>query len=611
MRKDYSSRKYFIIFVIVLIGLLFVARLFYLQIVDEGYRLSAESNVLRKETIYPARGLIYDRNGELLVYNETAYDIMVIPRRVGAFDTLELANLLDIKKEFIEKQLRKAKSYSRFKASVFLRQISKKEYAFFEEKLYKFPGFYVQSRFLRNYPHPVAAHSLGYLGEVNTRHLQKDPYYQQGDYIGVSGLEGTYEELLRGKKGMEMVMVDVLNRKKGSYQEGKYDTAAIKGKDVFTTLDVELQKYGEKLMEKKIGSIVAIEPSSGGILALVSSPSYDPNLLVGRVRGENYTELNRDTLKPLFNRALMAQYPPGSAFKPVNALVGVQTGQISRSTQFSCQGVTAWPIKCSHNHKSPLNLPEAIEQSCNPYFWKTFDRIISNPQQEAVVDGYNQWRDHVVSLGFNKTFNTDVTNEKQGFIPPDTYYDRFYRRGYWNAMTIRSLAIGQGEIMVTPLQLANFTAIVANRGYYYPPHLLDSVAGREKIDKPFMKKRETLFEAEAFEPVVEGMHRVYNADHGTARWYNNDSIQMGGKTGTVQNPHGEDHSIFIAFAPVDDPEIALSVIVENSGFGSKWAVPIATLMIEKYLQGEISRKWVEDRMLEGDLINNPQQTDNE
>lgn len=611
MRKDYSGRKYSIVAFIILVGLLFIVRLFYLQVVDERYMLSAESNVLRKITRYPARGLIYDRNGELLVYNETAYDVMVIPRRVQAFDTLELAGLLDIDKEFVAEQLRKVKSYSYFKPSVFVRQISKKDYAYLEEKLYKFSGFYVQPRYLRNYPYAAAAHSLGYVGEVNNRHLQKDAYYQQGDYIGISGLEGTYEKTLRGKKGLELVMVDVLNREKGPYKDGKYDTAAVKGKDIYTTLDIDLQRYGERLMQNKIGSIVAIEPGTGEILALISSPSYDPNLLVGRVRGENYTELNRDSLNPLFNRALMAQYPPGSAFKPVNALVGMQTGTISRNTMFGCSGVTAWPIKCSHNHKSPLNLPEAIEQSCNPYFWKTFERIITSPAYANSAEAYNVWRNHVVSLGFNKTFDTDVTNEKNGFIPEDSYYDRYYKRGFWNAMTIRSLAIGQGEIMATPLQLANFAAIVSNRGYYYPPHLLDSIENKEELDRPFTKRKYTLIEPVNFEPVVEGMHRVFAADHGTARWYNIDTIPMAGKTGTVQNPHGEDHSIFMAFAPLNNPKIALAVVVENSGFGSKWAVPITTLMIEKYLNREVTRKWVEDRMLEGDLINNAQQDDDE
>lgn len=604
MRKDFSGRKYFIFTIIILLGAVFIIRLFYLQVVDKSYMLSAESNVLRKITKYPARGLIYDRNGELLVYNETAYDVMVVPRRTQEFDTLQLASLLGIEKELVINRLKKAKSYSWFKPSVFLPQISKQTYAYFEERLYKFPGFYVQARSLRNYPHPVAGHSLGYVGEVNARHLQKDPYYQQGDYIGINGVENIYEKELRGKKGVELVMVDVLNREKGPYKEGRYDTAAIKGKDIYVTLDLALQSYGEKLMQNKIGSIVALEPATGEILALVSSPGYDPNLLVGRVRGKNYTKLARDSLKPLFNRALMAQYPPGSSFKPVNGLIGLQTGVVSRNTFFTCNGVASWPIKCSHNHKSPLNLPEAIEQSCNPYFWQTFDRIISSPSYAGSAEGFIDWRKHVVSMGFGKKFRTDLSNERPGSIPKAKYYDHYYQRGHWNSMTIRSLAIGQGEILVTPLQLANFSAIVANRGYYYPPHLIDSVAGQQDAVEAFTEKIHTTIEPENFEPVADGMRRVYGADHGTARWYDVDSLQLSGKTGTVQNPHGDDHSIFIAFAPKDNPQIALAVVVENSGFGSKWAVPIATLMMEKYLTGKISRKWVEDRMLEGDLINN-------
>lgn len=609
MRKDYSYRKFFIVGLLIVVGIVFAMRLFYLQVVDDSYLLSAESNVLRKITRYPARGLIYDRDGELLVYNETAYDVMVVPRRVQPFDTTELAGLLGIDNELVEKQIHKARSYSRFKPSVFLPQISKQTYAYLEEKLYKYPGFYVQTRSLRNYPHPVAAHSLGYVGEVNARHLKRDNYYQQGDYIGINGLESIYEKDLRGKKGVELVMVDVLNRKKGSYKEGRYDTVAIKGKDIFVTLDLELQRYGEKLMQNKVGSIVAIEPATGEILSLVSSPTYDPNLLVGRIRGKNYTRLSRDSLKPLFNRALMAQYPPGSTFKPVNALAGLQTNMVHRNTFFGCNGTVSWPIKCSHNHKSPLNLPEAIEQSCNPYFWKTFERIISNPTIGGSAEGFIDWRKYMMSMGFGQTFNTDLSNERKGNIPEASYYDKYYKRGHWNAMTIRSLAIGQGEILVTPLQLANVTALIANRGFYYPPHLIDSIGGQQEAIDLYTEKINSLIDPENFKPVVEGMHRVYAADHGTARWYSNDSIPMCGKTGTVQNPHGDDHSIFVAFAPKDNPKIALAVVVENSGFGSKWAVPIATLMMEKYLAGEISRKWVEDRMLEGDLINSGEDSD--
>ena len=602
MRKNYEGRKYIILGLVIAVALVFIGRLFFLQVASDKYAVFAESNVLRKITKYPARGLIYDRDSNVLVHNETAYDVMVVPRRLEAFDTTRLATLLKIPEESVEERIQEAKNYSYFNPSVFVKQISKKTYAYFEEQLYKFPGFYVQNRSLREYPHPVAAHTLGHVGEVNRSDLRQDEYYTQGDYIGASGLEETYERQLRGKKGLELVMVDVHNREKGKYKNGKYDTSAVKGKDVYSTIDLELQSYGEKLMENKKGSIVAIEPSTGEILSLVSSPTYDPNLLVGRVRGKNYTRLKKDSLRPLFNRALMAQYSPGSTFKLMNALVALQEGVISENTRFGCNGVVSWPIKCSHNHTSPLALIEAIEQSCNPYFWKTFRTAIKNPAFDNSAEGFQKWRDYVVSMGLNQRFDTDVTNEKKGFIPEKSYYDHYYSEGHWNAMTIRSLAIGQGEILVTPLQLANFAAIMANRGYYYPPHLAKKIGQQESKFSQQTNRKATLIERQNFEPVVEGMRRVFEGDHGTGRWYNIDTIPMAGKTGTVQNPHGKDHSIFIAFAPIDNPEIALSVIVENSGYGSKWAVPMATLMIEKYLNGKISRQWVEDRMLQGNLI---------
>jgi penicillin-binding protein 2 len=487
-----------------------------------------------------------------------------------------------------------------------LQQISKKTYAYLEEKLYQFPGFYVQSRSLRKYPQPVAAHVLGYVGEISRPDLKNQAYYNQGDYIGISGLEKTYERYLRGRKGIAYVLVDVHNRVMGSYAEGRYDSSAVKGSDLQTTIDLNLQKYGESLMANKKGSIVAIEPATGEILALVSSPTYNPNLLVGRIRGKNYLRLQNDTLNPLFNRALMAQYSPGSTFKLMNALIGLQENQISRETYFECNGVASWPIKCGHNHDSPLNLPEAIEQSCNPYFWKTFRNIISNPDYPSYADSYKAWRNYVLEFGFSQTFDTDLANEKKGFIPEAAYYDRYYSKGHWNAMTIRSLSIGQGEILVTPLQLANFVATIANRGYYYPPHLVKKIDDREV---EFSEKKQPSIHQNFYEPVIEGMHRVYHGSHGTARWYRNDTIAMCGKTGTVENPHGDDHGIFIAFAPKDNPKIALAVVVENSGFGATWAVPVATLMMEKYLTGQASKSWVEKRILNADLIHKTRNED--
>jgi penicillin-binding protein 2 len=603
---DNRNRRFFLYGIIGLVGLVFIVRLFFLQVVDKSYTLSAESNVIRKNIRYPARGLIYDRKGKLMVHNEAAYDVMVVPQRVHAFDTAHLASLLHVTPEYIEEQIIRARRYSRFKPSVLLQQISKKTYAYLEEKLYQFPGFYVQSRSLRKYPQPVAAHVLGYVGEISRPDLKNQAYYNQGDYIGISGLEKTYERYLRGRKGIAYVLVDVHNRVMGSYAEGRYDSSAVKGSDLQTTIDLNLQKYGESLMANKKGSIVAIEPATGEILALVSSPTYNPNLLVGRIRGKNYLRLQNDTLNPLFNRALMAQYSPGSTFKLMNALIGLQENQISRETYFECNGVASWPIKCGHNHDSPLNLPEAIEQSCNPYFWKTFRNIISNPDYPSYADSYKAWRNYVLEFGFSQTFDTDLANEKKGFIPEAAYYDRYYSKGHWNAMTIRSLSIGQGEILVTPLQLANFVATIANRGYYYPPHLVKKIDDREV---EFSEKKQPSIHQNFYEPVIEGMHRVYHGSHGTARWYRNDTIAMCGKTGTVENPHGDDHGIFIAFAPKDNPKIALAVVVENSGFGATWAVPVATLMMEKYLTGQASKSWVEKRILNADLIHKTRNED--
>ncbi|MCF8302829.1 MAG: penicillin-binding protein 2 [Bacteroidales bacterium] len=610
MKKSYKNRSYIIISTIVLVGLIFIGRLFYLQIIDKSYILSATNNVIRRITQYPARGLIYDRNGKILVHNEAAFDLMVVPRDVNDIDTTEFCNLIGIDKKNYEERLKKAKNYSYHRPSIFLKQLSMEEYAFLEEKLYKFPGFFVQSRTLRKYPSPIAAHTLGYVGEVSKNVLKRDDYYRQGDYIGISGLEKTYEKELRGKKGLKVIKVDVFNRNMGSFKNGKYDKPAHMGENLYTGLDAELQAYGEKLMRKKKGSIVAIEPSSGEILAFVTSPGYDPNLLVGRERTKNFIKLNKDTINPLLNRAIMGQYPPGSTFKLVTDLIGLHENAISKHTMFKCQGKESWPIKCTHYHVTPLDLIEAIQQSCNPYHWKVFRNFINKPTFGNPEEAYKTYRKHVTSLGFGHKFDTDLTYELNGNVPPPDYYSDIYGKGHWNALTIRSLAIGQGEILVTPLQLANFAATIANRGVYYTPHLVSQIGEGENTDiiKPEMH-RSTLDSAD-FEPIIEGMHQVFVGEHGTARWYNIDSIPMAGKTGTVENPHGDDHSLFISYAPKNNAKIALSVVVENAGYGSKWAVPISTLMIEKYLNREINRNWLEKRMLEGNLLD-PSKKDKE
>lgn len=602
MKKSYKNRSYIIISSVVLVAILFIGRLFFLQIIDKSYMLSAANNVIRQITQYPARGLIYDRQGKILVHNEATFDLMVVPRDVKQIDTTEFCKLVGIEKADYSKRLNKARNYSYHRPSIFLKQLSMEESAFLKEKLYKYPGFFVQSRTLRKYPCPIAAHTLGYVGEVSKRVLKRDDYYKQGDYIGISGLEKTYEKELRGEKGLKVIKVDVFNRNMGSFKNGRYDKPARMGKNLYIGLDAELQAYGEKIMQNKKGSIVAIEPSTGEILAFITSPGYDPNLLVGRARTKNFIKLNEDTINPLLNRAIMGQYPPGSTFKIITDLIGLHEDVASEHTMYECQGKNSRPIRCTHTHVTPLEMIEAIQQSCNPYHWKIFRSIMYKPEFENTEAAYINYRNLVTSLGFGNKFNTDLSYELNGSIPSADYYSNIYGKGHWNALTIRSLAIGQGEILVTPLQLANFSAAIANRGFYYTPHLVTKIDELEnpEISKP--DKHNSLIDSADFEPIINGMHQVFVGDHGTARWYNIDSIPMCGKTGTVENPHGDDHSLFISYAPKAKPEIALSVVVENAGYGSKWAVPISTLMIEKFLNREINRQWLEDRMMAGNLL---------
>ena len=596
--KSLASRKQTVIAIFLATGIIFLGRLFYLQIIDDSYELSANNNVLRYVTQYPARGLIYDRNGKLLVYNEAVYDLMVLPRQVKDIDTLEFCRLLDITPEGFVQRMKKARDYSRFKPSLFEKQISKETYGYLEEKMYRFPGFFVQPRTLRKYPEPMGAHLLGYVGEVNQSIIDKDPYYKSGDYIGISGIEKSYEEDLRGRKGIKIRMVDVHNREVGSFQNGLYDTLAVMGKDLYLTIDAEMQQYGELLMQGKMGSVVAIEPSSGEILAFLSSPTYDPNLLVGRVRGKNFSELSKDPVKPLLNRAMMGQYPPGSSFKMVNDLVGLQEGVLNTRTHYTCQGPGSSPIRCTHHHQSPLDVYIAIQQSCNPFHWQVYRSILNNPRRKNVKENYTAWRNHVMSMGFGHKLGTDMQFELSGNIPSAEKFDAIYGKGRWNAMTVRSLSIGQGEILVTPLQLANSAAVMANRGYYFVPHVVKSIGVNETRNEKFNKVTSTIDPA-YFEIAVEGMRQV--ATMGTARWYQIEDITMCGKTGTAENPHGKDHSLFMAFAPADQPVIAIAVIIENSGFGSTWALPVASLMIEKYIKREVSRKDIEERMINGKL----------
>jgi penicillin-binding protein 2 len=608
--NNFSNRKYIIGGIFIFVVIIFILRLFNLQIIDDTYKLSAENNSQRQVTQYPARGLIYDRNGKLLVYNQAAYDLMVIPRQLSAFDTTDFCNLLGIEKLEVINEIANAKHYSYRKPSIFLKQLSSERYAVLQEKLYKFPGFFVQTRTLRKYPLKSAAHALGYLREVTIQEIESDPYFRQGDYIGKSGIERSYEKELRGEKGVKIFWVDVYNRIKGSFRDGKADKNAVSGKDLKTSLDIDLQQYGELLMQNKKGGIVAIEPSTGEILAKISSPGYDPEMFVGRAMNKNYQMMvQNDSLKPLFDRTMLALYPPGSIFKLVNALVALQENVISPETRFGCQnGYHAgnFTMRC-HAHGSPLDLRHAIQQSCNSYFANVFRYILESPKFGSVQKGYVTWRKHVTSFGFGSKLGIDIENEKSGSIPTNEYYIKKYRDN-WRALNAISLAIGQGELQITPMQMANMVVAIANRGFYYIPHIVKSVGDKEGIDAKYLEKHFTSIDSDNFTPVIDGMEMVVSGGAGsTGTLAAVKDIQVCGKTGTVQNSDQADHSVFVAFAPRDNPKIAIVVYVENGVWGGRYAAPISGLMIEKYLKGEISenKKLLEKRMLEADLINTP------
>jgi len=593
-----TNRRLLFIAIILFASIILLVRLFSIQVVDKSYRLSAENNVLRHVTQYPARGLVYDRNGELLVYNQAAYDLMVIPGQISEIDTAELCSIVDITPESFNERLQKARSFSRKAPSVFLKMISSETYGRLQESLYKYPGFYVQTRTLRKYTNPSASHVLGYVSEVDESDLKEDSYYKMGDYIGKSGIEKSYEKYLRGRKGLKIFLVDVHSRIKGSYQQGRYDSVPLPGKDITLTLDRELQLYGEKLLKDKRGSIVALEPSTGEVLALVSAPYYDPSRLVGRIRSENYRALQVDTLKPLFNRALMAFYPPGSTFKPINGLIALQEGIVNTGYEYFCDnGYWAPGIHVGCHHFASFNLATAIMASCNAYFCNAFRRTLENQKYSSVSEAFDAWRAYLLEFGFGSKLGIDFSNELSGNVPETAYYDRYYGKDRWKALTVLSLAIGQGELGTTPLQMANMTAAIANRGYFYTPHIVKGVGEiRENPDPAYSEKHLISIDSVNFEPIVEGMRLVVNATPGTgatATHVRLRDIVIAGKTGTAENPHGEDHSIFIAFAPADDPKIALAVYVEGTGFGSTYAAPTAALLIEKYLTGEVKSKWLE------------------
>lgn len=589
--------------IFIAVCLIFILRLFYIQVLNDSYKMSANNNVLRYLTEYPARGLVYDREGVLLVYNEAAYDLMVTPRQVKDLDTMSLCNTIGITKEQFIKKMKAVTIYSPYKESIFEKQLSKETYAALQEKLYKFKGFFVQARTLRKYPQEIAAHTLGYVGEVSENITHKNPYYKSGDYIGISGIEKSYEKELRGKKGLKIIMVDVFNRPKGRFQDGLYDTTAVSGADLISSLSARLQKYGEQLMQNKTGAIVAIDPSNGEILASISGPSYNPNLLVGRERTKNYGKLFSDPNLPLFNRALMAYYPPGSTFKLLNGLIGEQEQVTFRETRYPC--ARGYPVmggkpKC-HPHPSPMDLPGAVSTSCNSYFCYVFRSIVDNRKKYPNIEtGFNAWREYVLSFGVGKHINSDLPQELTGNVPTVKYYNKYFGKNGWKSSTIVSLSIGQGELGVTPLQMANIICSIANKGYYYTPHIIKGI-GKNKEPKPeFKVKNYTKVAPEYFDNIIDGMQGA--VDHGTSTSARLKDIIVCGKTGTAQNPHGKDHSVFVAFAPRENPKIAIAILVENGGWGANWAVPIGGLMIEKYLRDSISKPDMEKRMLEGVVL---------
>lgn len=594
-----ERKRYYIVLVALgLLVLVYMIRLFSLQVLNKTYKDKAEKNALRYITEHPARGLIYDRNDSLLVYNDAAYDLMVVPNELRRFDTAELCRVLDITKDVVEKRIAKATKYSKILPSLFEQQISKEDYGYLQEKMYEFPGFFVQNRTLRSYPNPIAAHILGYVSEVNEQDMENDSYYQLGDYIGKSGIEKAYESVLRGVKGKRVVLVDVHNREMGSYDNGSEDVVAVPGTSIWSTLDMKLQRYGEELMQNKRGSIVAIEPKTGEILCLISSPTYDPNLLVGKARPKNYGALLQDPKKPLFNRALMASYPPGSTFKLANGLIALQEHIITPSTVYSCSGggyhIGSHVVHC-HNCGG-LNIYTAIQRSCNTYFCRAYYNILSNRKKyKNINEAYTAWLDYMYSMGFAQKYETDLPYELKGSIPSADYFDKKYNHS-WNGNTVVSMGIGQGEAAVTPLQMANMLAVIANKGYYIKPHVVRAIGHRDSLMTDYSEKIRSKIDAQHFVTVLQGMKQVVTS--GTGRGAQIDGIEVAGKTGTAQNPHGADHSVFALIAPANDPKIVIFCLVENGGFGASVACPIASLMAEMYLNGEVKREDLQKRMKE-------------
>ncbi|QSE97801.1 penicillin-binding transpeptidase domain-containing protein [Fulvivirga lutea] len=598
-----NTRKHIIQLLIIVVAATFLIKLFAIQVLDSKYAQAANSNIIHKVIDYPYRGIIYDRNGDLIVYNTPQYNLTVIPSEVKAMDTTHFCELFNITRQEFEEKLKVAKKFSYVQPSIFIKQLSNTDLARVQDYLVNFSGFDIQARTTRAYTRPILSNALGYVSEISKRQLERDTldYYQQGDYIGQSGIEAYYEKYLRGRRGVKYKIKNVKGVEKGDFEDGKYDTLSIPGQNLVSTIDLDLQSYGEMLLEGKSGSIVALEPSTGEILSLVSGPSYDPSLLTGRNYSKNFAEISADTAKPLFNRPLMAQYRPGSIFKIIQAMIGLEEGVISRSTYIPC---IMFPMKC-HYHGPGETLIGAITNSCNPYFYNVMKRVVnrgvSNDPYEDTRLGLKIWNEHVKTFGLGEPLGIDLPNEKNGLVPNVSYYDRAYDNRPWKYSNIYSIAIGEGENLVVPIQMANFAAIVANRGYYYIPHLVKSIGDTGEPLPKYQEKHFTSVSPEYFDIAVEAMAEVVNSGTGQYRAKLKD-IEVCGKTGTVQNDPMPDHSVFIAFAPKDNPKIAVSVYVEDAGQGARAAASIASLMIEKYLIGETQRPYIEEYVKKGEFL---------
>lgn len=613
-RKDpYFNRKTIISITVAVIAVIYMVQLFNLQIVSKQYRGFADSNAFYKKTLYPSRGAIYDRNGELLVYNQATYDVMMVVREINNFDTLDFCNTLSIDKETfdqLDKEMRdrrKNPGYSSYTPQRFMSKLNIREYALLQEKLYKFPGIYIQNRTERQYKYPNMGLILGYIAEVDKNTMAADPYYARGDFAGKAGIELSHEEDLRGEKGVEVLLRDAHGRIQGKYEEGAHDKMPVSGQDLTLSIDIELQAYGEYLMQNKIGSIIMIEPKTGEILAMVAAPSYDPALLTGREFGENYLELARDPYKPLINRAVAGLYPPGSVYKPAQGVLFLQENIITADTRYGCAG--GYPPlggrpRC-HGHPSPLSLDPALATSCNSYFSYGLTAMLTNRTfYKDVNDAFDHWKDRMVLMGFGNKLGVDLPSEKRGFIPNSKFYSKVHGTENWRAANIISIAIGQGEILTTPLQIANLAVLTANRGYYYVPHVVKSLKNKP-LDPKYTTRRESEIDRRHWEVAVSGMAHAVTG--GTCRGiYMAPEVEVCGKTGTSQNPHGDDHSLFMGFAPRDNPQVAIAVVVENGRFGASTAVPIARLMFQKFFKDSIpdSEKWLEQRMVNTTILPN-------